>query len=242
MKVADIVKLDRWRLNLSAKTEAEKLPGAQDLLPEQIRVFNNYFSIGIDAHIALQFHNARNANAEKFTSRTRNLLFYGLEGGKDLVAHKWKDLMDSVRSDNKIFLETNFSEIFLLNRFPGRVVCELQDGTREDLTERLQNYGAHAVLFLNINSYSGGTKPWKQSSQRTQSTSDKLVEIIALDNVDLALLHMGGTGECLCQARSVELVTTRAVPVQVDGEPVLLNPFRLKIQLGLYAYQEENLL
>ena len=97
MKVADIVKLDRWRLNLSAKTEAEKLPGAQDLLPEEIRVFNNYFSIGIDAHIALQFHNARNANSEKFTSRTRNLLFYGLEGGKDLVVHKWKDLMDSVR-------------------------------------------------------------------------------------------------------------------------------------------------
>ena len=116
----------------------------------------------------------------------------------------------------------------MLNLFPGRVVCELEHGTREDLTERLKNYGAHAVLFLNINSYSGGTKPWKQKTG-TQSTSDKLVEIIALDNVDLALLHMGGTGECLCQARSVELVTTRAVPVQVDGEPVLLNPFRLKI-------------
>ena len=33
--------------------------------------------------------------------------------------------------------------------FPGgRVKCELEDGRTEDFTERLQNYGAHALLFL----------------------------------------------------------------------------------------------
>lgn len=206
VEVANMEKLDRWRLHLSVKTEAEKHPKATDNLPEQITVFNNYFSMGIDAHIALQFHNARNANSDKFTSRTRNLLFYGLEGGKDLVVHKWKHLMDSVR-----------------------VRCELEDGRTEDFTERLQNYGAHALLFLNIRSYSGGTKPWKQKAGN-QSTSDNLVEVIAMDNVDLALLNIGGTGESVCQARSVMIETSRAVPVQVDGEPLLVNPFRLKIE------------
>jgi diacylglycerol kinase (ATP) len=48
-------------------------------------VLNNYFSVGIDAEIALQFHRARNSNPDHFTSRTRNLIFYTLEGGKDLV-------------------------------------------------------------------------------------------------------------------------------------------------------------
>ena len=57
-----------------------------------------------------------------------------------------------------------------------------------------------------------------------------------MDNVDLALLNIGGTGESVCQARNVVIETTRAVPVQVDGEPLLVNPFRLKIEYNNSAY------
>ena len=32
------------------------------------------------------------------------------------------------------------------------------------------------------------------------------------------------------QAREVEIVTSRAVPVQVDGEPLLMNPFKLRLE------------
>ena len=78
--------------------------------------------MGIDAHIALQFHRARNNHPNHFTSRTRNLLFYGLEGGKDLFKQQWRNLMDFVS-----------------------IEC---DG--EDYTQRLKAYGTHSVLFLNI--------------------------------------------------------------------------------------------
>jgi len=127
VKDAGVEHLDRWRISLSPRADFENHPKGISEIPPQNRVFNNYFSLGIDAHIALQFHNARNANSDKFTSRTRNLLFYGLEGGKDLVVHKWRHLMDSVT-----------------------VVCTMLDGSKMDVTDRLKNYGAHALLFLNI--------------------------------------------------------------------------------------------
>ena len=76
------------------------------------------------------------------------------------------------------------------------VKCTLSDGSVQDITERLKNYGTHALLFLNIKSYSGGTRPWKARAG-VQSAGDGLVEVVAMDNVDLALLNLGGTGESI---------------------------------------------
>uniref|UniRef100_A0AAX7SW31 Diacylglycerol kinase n=1 Tax=Astatotilapia calliptera TaxID=8154 RepID=A0AAX7SW31_ASTCA len=61
-----VVQLDRWNL-LVEPNHSAGLP---------LDVFNNYFSLGFDAHVTLEFHESREANPEKFNSRFRNKMFY----------------------------------------------------------------------------------------------------------------------------------------------------------------------
>jgi len=236
---ADVVSMDRWALNvsenlnattsssipiLSSSPSSRRSPGANSYQEDvdgldgdskaadsklPMNVLNNYFSVGIDAHIALQFHRARNNNPEHFKSRTRNLLYYGLEGGKDLFKQQWRNLMDYVT-----------------------IEC---DGV--DFTHRLKAYGTHSVLFLNIKSYAGGTRPWNNKSKGfgVQDMNDGLLEVVAIDNLDLAILHAGGSGASVCQCRTAVITTTKDVPMQVDGEPVMMKPCRIEISLGNHS-------
>lgn len=48
-------------------------------------VMNNYFGIGIDAKISLDFHHKREEHPEKCRSRTRNYMWYGVLGSKQWI-------------------------------------------------------------------------------------------------------------------------------------------------------------
>lgn len=51
--------LDRWQLKVEPN-EAAKGEDTSNAKPElPLNVVNNYFSFGVDAHIALEFHEAR---------------------------------------------------------------------------------------------------------------------------------------------------------------------------------------
>ena len=48
-------------------------------------VMNNYFGIGIDAKISLDFHNKREEKPEKSRSRAKKYFTYGVLGSRELV-------------------------------------------------------------------------------------------------------------------------------------------------------------
>ncbi|KAG1682165.1 Diacylglycerol kinase iota [Nymphon striatum] len=92
----EVVQLDRWDLSVESNPDVclSTVEDGKDSLP--LNVLNNYFSLGTDAYIALEFHEAREARPQKFNSRLKNKMFYGQAGGKDLLLRKFKDLCNYV--------------------------------------------------------------------------------------------------------------------------------------------------
>uniref|UniRef100_A0A672IPM7 Diacylglycerol kinase n=1 Tax=Salarias fasciatus TaxID=181472 RepID=A0A672IPM7_SALFA len=198
-----VVQLDRWNLQVE-KSSAQPEEGTQKL---PLNVFNNYFSLGFDAHVTLEFHESREANPEKFNSRFRNKMFYAGAAFSDFLQRSSRDLSKHVR-----------------------VVC---DGT--DLTPKIQELKFQCIVFLNIPRYCAGTMPWGNTGDHRdfepQRHDDGCIEVIGFTMASLAALQVGGHGERLHQCREVVLTTFKTVPVQVDGEPCRLAPSTLRISL-----------
>lgn len=116
-------------------------------------------------------------------------MFYGQMGCKDLLLTKWKDLSDFVTLE-----------------------CDGQD-----MTPKLREHRVHAILFLNIASYGGGTHPWSAGSgTREPAMDDGLIEVVGLTTYQLPLLQARGHGTCIVQCSKAKLVTTKTIPMQAS--------------------------
>ena len=72
--------------------------------------------------------------------------------------------------------------------------------------------------------------------------NDGLLEVVAIDNLDLAILHAGGSGASVCQCRTAVIRTKKPVPMQVDGEPSLMQPCTIQIGIDPIAAREAKML
>jgi len=182
--------------------DEDTLEQATTRLP--VNIFNNYFGIGLDAHIQYQFHTGREAKPEKFNSRAYNKFVYFKGGLYDTFEQKYKNL-------------SKFVEL----------TC---DG--EDYTEKIREQKIHCIVFLNIKSYSGGVNPWgtARGAARPAAMDDGFIEVVGLFSAPtIAALQVGIPGSRICQCRKAVVRTKKALHCQVDGEPCYIVPSTFKI-------------
>ena len=163
--------------------------------------FLNYMSFGLDAAIALEFHNERLQDPLKFSSPFKNKIMY--------FNQSCKYLNDISRS-----------KMWSLHSYI-RLIC---DG--ENLTDAIRH--CHTLLILNIPAYASGTNPWGNSSPIVsdrfvqQDFSDGIIEVVGLSATRMASLQIGFHGQRITQCSRVRVELSSSMAAQMDGEPFYL--------------------
>jgi len=179
-----------------------------DLAERRTLVMNNYFSVGVDSMVALEFHNKREASPSLFPHHMINKAWYGAYGLKHAMLN--------------------------LSKKPElRRVMRLElDGVEVKIPK-----GVEAIVMLQIPSYSSGTNIWGDSKKLKGQRSpprvgDGMFEVVGLKGVmHLGALQAGwSSGLRLGQASRAALYNLCVVPVQCDGEPWLLPPCKTVVE------------
>lgn len=116
--MVDLKEAHPFQLKLMTFGDAVAGGGAQSEDNSQIFVMNNYFGIGIDADLCLDFHNAREENPNKFNSRLHNKGVYVKMGLRKMVGRKIvKELHKEIRLevDGKVVELPQVEGIIILN-------------------------------------------------------------------------------------------------------------------------------
>ncbi|KAH3810599.1 hypothetical protein DPMN_138992, partial [Dreissena polymorpha] len=168
-------------------------------------VMNNYLGIGLDAKITLDFQNKREEHPEKCRSRTKNLMWYGVLGGKEILQKTFKNL------DQRVQLECDGQRIPLPS-LQGIVILNIP------------SFGGGSNFW-------GGTKEVDTFS--APSFDDKILEVVAVfGSTQLAVSRVIDLQHHrIAQCRSVKIMIMgdEGVPVQVDGEAWIQPPGYIRI-------------
>ncbi|NWS26654.1 DGKD kinase, partial [Polioptila caerulea] len=169
-------------------------------------VMNNYFGIGLDAKISLEFNNKRDEHPKKCSSRTKNMMWYGVLGTKELLQRTYKNLEQRVQleCDGVPVSLPSLQGIAVLNipSYAGGI--NFWGGTKED-----NNFGA-------------------------PSFDDKKLEVVAVfGSIQMAVsrvINLQHHRIAQCRMVKITIRGDEGVPVQVDGEAWIQPPGIIKIQ------------
>uniref|UniRef100_A0A8D1DLC9 Diacylglycerol kinase n=1 Tax=Sus scrofa TaxID=9823 RepID=A0A8D1DLC9_PIG len=124
---ADGIKLDRWKVQVTNK-------GYYNLRKPKEFTMNNYFSVGPDALMALNFHAHREKAPSLFSSRILNKAVYLFYGTKDCLVQECKDLNKKVELelDGERVELPNLEGIIVLNIGYWGGGCRLWEGMGDE--------------------------------------------------------------------------------------------------------------
>ncbi|XP_063914004.1 diacylglycerol kinase eta isoform X3 [Zophobas morio] len=168
-------------------------------------VMNNYFGIGIDAKISLDFHHKREEHPEKCRSRAKNYMWYGVLGSKQWLQKTYKNL------EQRVQLECDGQRIPLPS-LQGIVILNIPS-------------------FMGGINFWGGTK--EDHIFIPPSFDDKILEVVAVfGSVQMAasrLINLQHHRIAQCQSIQINILGEEGVPIQVDGEAWIQPPGIIRI-------------
>ncbi|XP_015228773.1 PREDICTED: diacylglycerol kinase theta [Cyprinodon variegatus] len=192
---ADEVQMDRWTILLDAQDITEDGKDNGYLEPPKVVQMNNYFGLGIDAELSLDFHLAREGEPDKFTSRFHNKGVY-VKVGLQKISHG--------RSLHKeLQLQVDSQQVPLPN-IEGLIFLNIS------------SWGSGADLW-------GSEADSRFARPRIDDGLLEVVGVTGV--VHMGQVHGGlRSGIRIAQGNYIRLTLSKPITVQLDGEPWIQPP------------------
>lgn len=193
---AAVTILDRWKISITNQK------GKQLRAP---KFMNNYLGVGCDAKVALEIHNLREENPEKFYNQFMNKVLYAREGARTIMDRTFADYPWQVKVE------------------VDGVDVEVPEDAEGVLVANIGSYMGGVDLWQNEDDNYDNFDP--------QSMHDRILEVVSISGTwHLGKLQVGlSRARRLAQGQNIKIQLLAPLPVQIDGEPWMQSPCTLTI-------------